>query len=630
MPQQPAPKPQPLITLLDDTLANQIAAGEVVERPASVVKELVENALDAGAQNITITVEEAGQRRIQVRDDGCGIGQNQLELALCRHATSKIKTTEDLFAITSLGFRGEALPSIASVSRFSMTSRSADAADAWQISTEGGNTPRIKPAAHPIGTTVTVDDLFFNTPARRKFLKAARTEAEHITDAVVRLAMAHPYVSFSLIADGNESLHFDAAQGDLLEGTLPRLADFMGRDFISNAITIDATRDALRIKGFVGLPTYNISTPRRQYLFVNNRPVKDRTLLAAFKHAYHDLLAHNRHPAGVLFLDIPPREVDVNVHPAKAEVRFKNSSDVFALIRGGVRRSLEAHSQTVSNTGTAQALRSFQMGRQPLSHVQIKAQLGRGKHVPMSDFTQTPSQGGWVSQPTIGGYGRPPSFDLADQPQAVSQGAATAEAAHASATHFSAHPLGAAVAQLHTTYIIAQTDDGMIMVDQHAAHERLVYERLKHQILQKKVEQQPLLIPDVVELAKADAALVAEYAEELQTFGLEVEQFGPAAIAVRATPALLGHMNSKTLLNDLVEDLRELKQGISLQTRLEETLSTMACHGSIRAGKRLTIDEMNALLRQMEQTPNSAQCNHGRPTYVKLSRNDIEKLFGRR
>jgi len=620
----------PMITLLDETLANQIAAGEVVERPASVVKELVENALDAGAQNITVTVEEAGLRRIQVRDDGCGIEHDQLALALCRHATSKIKTTEDLFSITSLGFRGEALPSIASVSRFSMTSRIANTPEAWQISTEGGKPPVTKPAAHPVGTTVTVDDLFFNTPARRKFLKSLRTEAEHVADVVVRLAMAHPYVSFTLMVDGQQTVHFDAAQGELLAETLPRLADFMGRDFIANALTIDATRDTLRLKGFVGLPTYNVSTPRRQYLFVNNRPVKDRTLLAAFKQAYHDLLAHNRHPAGVLFLDIPPREVDVNVHPAKAEVRFKNSSDVFALVRGGVRRSLDAHSQTVSNTGTTQALRSFQTSAQPLSHVQIEAQLGRNQHRPMSDFSQAPSQGGWVSQPTIGSYGRPPSLDLDDQPQAARQGAATAEAAQASALHFSAHPLGAAVAQLHATYIIAQTDDGMIMVDQHAAHERLVYERLKQQILQKKVEQQPLLIPDVVELTKADATIIAEYAEELATFGLEVEQFGPAAIAVRATPALLGHMNCKTLLNDLVEDLRELKEGLTLQSRLEETLSTMACHGSIRAGKRLTIDEMNALLRQMEQTPNSAQCNHGRPTYVKLSRVDIEKLFGRR
>ena len=471
-------KPRPVITLLDDNLANQIAAGEVVERPASVVKELVENAIDAGAQNVTVTIEESGQRRIQVRDDGCGIEKEQLELALSRHATSKIKTTEDLFSISSLGFRGEALPSIASVSRFNITSRIPEADEAWQIATEGGKNVSVKPAAHPVGTTVTVDDLFFNTPARRKFLKSDRTENDHINDTVVRLAMAHPYVSFTLVMDGTEVLNFDAAQGELLEDTLPRLTDFMGRDFISNAITVDTERGDLRIKGFVGLPTYNMSTARRQYLFVNNRPVKDRTLLAAFKYAYHDLLAHNRHPAGVLFLDIPAREVDVNVHPAKAEVRFKNSNDVFALVRGGVRRTLEAHSQTVSNTGTSQAMRAFQKGNwqtghQPLSHVQIEAQLSRGTHMPMGDYSQNPTQGSFVADPSIGQYGRPSGFDLQDAPQAVTQSGEAQQAAQASASTFSAHPLGAAVAQLHTTYIVAQTEDGMIMVDQHAAHERL-------------------------------------------------------------------------------------------------------------------------------------------------------------
>ncbi len=635
------PEKRPVITLLDDNLANQIAAGEVVERPASVVKELVENAIDAGANNITVIIDDAGQERIQVRDDGCGIEREQLELALSRHATSKIKTTEDLFSIASLGFRGEALPSIASVSHFNITSRIPDADEAWEISTNGGKNVTVKPAAHPVGTTVTVDDLFFNTPARRKFLKSGRTESEHISDTVVRLAMAHPYVSFKLIMDGNETLNFDAAQGELLEDTLPRLTDFMGRDFISNAITIDTERGDLRIKGFVGLPTYNMSTARRQYLFVNNRPVKDRTLLAAFKYAYHDLLAHNRHPAGVLFLDIPHREVDVNVHPAKAEVRFKNSNDVFALVRGGVRRSLEAHSQDVSDTGRTQALRMFQTNNQPLAGHQIEAQFGsRGTHsgshsgshsgMPLGAYSESSSYAGQVSEAQMPQYGRSSGFDLGSQPSALGQADYTQQASQASTEAYNEHPLGAAVAQLHTTYIVAQTEDGMIMVDQHAAHERLVYERLKKQIHEAQVERQPLLIPDVVELTKSDAALVADHAEELAVFGLEVEQFGPAAIAVRATPALLGHMNCKTLLNDLVEDLHELKKGVTLQSQLEETLSTMACHGSIRAGKRLSIDEMNAILRQMEQTPNSAQCNHGRPTYVKLSRNDIEKLFGRR
>ncbi len=595
---------KPIIQILDDKLANQIAAGEVVERPASVVKELVENALDANAKYIQVIIEEAGLKRIQVRDDGFGLSKEELPIALARHATSKISKVEDLFSITSFGFRGEALPSIASVSKFSMSSRVCGSDEAWKVISEGGKNNDLQPTAHPFGTTVVVDDLFYNTPARRKFLKSDRTELEHISDIVVRIAMAHPDKSFELLHNGQEIVRFSPAQGDLLTDALPRLADFMGRDFVSNAITVDAQRGDMRLFGFVSLPTYNMSTARRQYMYVNGRPVKDRTLLAAFKHAYHDLLARHRHPSCVLFLDIPPQEVDVNVHPTKAEVRFKNSSDVFGLIRGGVRRGLDEASQTVSDTGQQQALHAFKAPVQPMQQIPQMAQ-----------------QDWQVSQPSS-------SYSLAfdTPPQAHVEQAEAMQ----SVTDFQPHPLGAAVAQIHGTYIIAQTENGIIMVDQHAAHERLVYERFKKQIADRTAERQPLLIPDVIELPKVDVSVLLEYADELDFFGLEIEAFGPTAIAVRATPAILGQMNCDTLLKDLVEDLRSLKKGVSLQTRIEETLSTMACHGSIRAGRKLSINEMNAILRQMEETPNSAQCNHGRPTYVELSRFEIEKLFGRR
>ena len=613
--------------MLDDNLANQIAAGEVVERPASVVKELVENAIDAGAREIEVRVDNAGFKHIQVRDNGGGIPKEELPLAVRRHATSKIKQVSDLFEIHSLGFRGEALPSIASVSRFALTSRTPESAEAWVLTNKNPDQKmELKPAAQSVGTTVSVDDLFYNTPARRKFLKTPRTELEHITDTVVRLAMANPEKSFTLIHDGQESVRFESAQGDLISDRLARLSSFMGRDFVQNAVTVEAERDGMRLTGFSSLPTYNLSTPRRQFLYVNGRPVRDKTLVAAFKHAYHDLLARHRHPACVLFLEVPPRMVDVNVHPTKTEVRFKHGNEVFGLIKGGVRRALDDASRQVSDTGGQQALRAFQAEARQDTYSQ-QASF-------MSQQTSSSNFGGWPQQsqqhvPPLNvsaTYHQGKGYGL-DAPPAAN---ADSEAAGQSVEQYQQSTLGAAVAQIHTTYIIAQNADGMVMVDQHAAHERLVYERFKKQIQNSQVEQQQLLIPEVVELTKADAELVADHREELATFGLEVEQFGPTAIAVRGTPALLGQMDCQGLVRDLVEDLHTLKEEVTLQTQLEETLSTMACHGSIRAGRRLSIDEMNAILRQMEQTPNSAQCNHGRPTYVKLSRAEIEKLFGRR
>ena len=624
-----ADSPRQAIHILDDNLANQIAAGEVVERPASVVKELVENAIDAGARHIEVRAENAGFKHIQVRDDGAGIARDEIPLAVQRHATSKISKVADLFEIHSLGFRGEALPSIASVARFSVTSRTPESDEAWMLTNKNPEQkPELKPAAQGVGTTVVVDDLFYNTPARRKFLKTPRTELEHITDTVVRLAMANPETSFTLIHDGSEVVRFESAQGDLISDRLARLTNFMGRDFVQNAVTIEAEREGMRLTGFSSLPTYNLSTPRRQYLYVNGRPVKDKTLVAAFKHAYHDLLARHRHPACVLFLEVPPRLVDVNVHPTKTEVRFKQGNEVFGLIKGGVRQALDAASQSVSDTGTQQAMRAFMPDATPQPQQSSFMAAGGGS---VSGQAAAAQQEGWSTPPpseplhvSATYQGRPHGLE------APPKANANREEAQKSVETFQQAHLGAAVAQIHTTYIIAQTEDGMVMVDQHAAHERLVYERFKNQILNARVEQQQLLIPEVVELTKADAELVANHAEDLAVFGLDVEQFGPTAVTIRGTPALLGQMDCQGLVRDVVEDLRTLKEGVTLQGQLEETLSTMACHGSIRAGRRLSIDEMNAILRQMEETPNSAQCNHGRPTYVRLSRAEIEKLFGRR
>ena len=600
----------PKINILPDFLANQIAAGEVVERPSSVIKELVENALDASATHIEVLVEDYGLKRLVVRDNGCGISKDQLPLALSRHATSKITNTDDLFRIESFGFRGEALPSIASVSRFTMTSRTAEDDSAWQYSGEGGKHFELAPAAREIGTTIDVRDLFFNTPARLKFLKSRRTEMEHIQDTVVRLALAYPTVSLTLISDGDELVRFGSAQGTLLEDSLPRLSSFMGRDFVANAIAVNLQREDMAVRGFVSLPTYNLSTSRRQYLYINNRPVKDKLLIGALKSAYHDLLHTGRHPACVLFIDLPPKDVDVNVHPAKAEVRFKNGRDVFGMMMSVIRTQLKEHSQEVSTTPSQDALNRFKPGILPTQ----------------MHLTPTPE--------IISGSVQPQQMPVdVKEPEALQFAPVrTVEepAVDTSRETFTAHPMGAAIAQLHETYIIAESGVGLIVVDQHAAHERLVYERFKAGVLNGRVERQALLIPEIVELPASDIERLIQRAEELISFGLEVEQFGPQAVSVRATPALLGNVNPKQLLLDIVEDLRNLKPATSVQEMLEEMLSTMACHGSIRAGRRLSVDEMNAILRDMERTPNSAQCNHGRPTFVQLKKADIERLFGRR
>lgn len=600
------------IRTLPAALANQIAAGEVVERPASVVKELVENAIDAGATQIDITAEGGGIERIRVADNGNGIPKKELPLALERHATSKIQKVDDLFAIHTMGFRGEALPSIASVSHFTLTSRTKEADEAWQIRAIGGHIEPITPAALNTGTVVEVKDLFFNTPARRKFLKTSRTELEHMQDIVVRLALSHPACAFTFRHGNQELLNLNAAQSDLLDDQLGRLRDFLGNDFTENCVAVKAERDGLSVTGFTSLPTYNLANNRRQYLFVNGRPVKDRVLLSALKQAYHDRLAHNRYPVAVLFITLPVDMVDVNVHPTKAEVRFTQPQAVFSLIHAGVRHAIDGASRTASTTGASEALSRFQPSFAPRPTYQTPQTATPGASFAFQHATPQVAETN--------------ELEMDNAPQAKDRGIE----AMASTAQYSRFPLGAAVAQVHGTYILAQSETGMIMVDQHAAHERLVYERLKAQILNDEVPRQSLLMPEVVELSASEVDLLAARSEDLLKFGLEIEQFGPTAVNVRAVPALLGNTNAAALVHDVVEDLRGLKTETSLQTKLEELLSTMACHGSIRANRKLTMDEMNAILRQMEQTPNAAQCNHGRPTYVELNLPDIERLFGRR
>ncbi|HAG52846.1 MAG TPA: DNA mismatch repair endonuclease MutL [Alphaproteobacteria bacterium] len=619
------------IRILPDYLANQIAAGEVIERPASVIKELLENCVDADAQNITVIAENGGIDRISITDDGCGIAQEDLLNALKRHATSKIENTEDLFSINSFGFRGEALPSIASISKFTLTSRTAESDNAWAVVTEGAREFDLKPASHQVGTTVQVCDLFFNTPARRKFMKSTRSEQSAIQDVVIRTAIANPLISFKLIIDGVEKVNFSRSMGDDLEDYLPRLGQLLGKDFVKSAVAVEGIRDRMQIFGYTTLPTHNLGTNTKQYMFVNGRPVKDRLMLAALKQAYHDRLARNRHPICVLFVDLPPRQIDVNVHPAKAEIRFKNDREVFSLIYNSVKTILDEHSKETTTAATNEALSYFK----PQTQVRPQSEYVA------NDLWQASANASNMQQLSESKLGN--NFNTINNQDAglasfdFQAPITPAPAAHVvdeekqilSKQDFLNYPLGAAVAQVHNTFIVSQTTDGLILLDQHAGHERMVYEKLKADIMTKQVEVQSLLIPEIIEMSEFDVDLIVNAQEELAKFGLEVEGFGPTAVAVRGTPALMGKMSAKELILDLVEDLKELKGIDSLTSKLEHILATMACHGSIRSGRKMTVEDMNALLRQMEQVPNSAQCNHGRPTYVKISMTDIEKLFDR-
>jgi DNA mismatch repair protein MutL len=600
------------IRRLPPETVNRIAAGEVVERPASAVKELVENALDAGATRIEVEADGGGLTRILVSDDGCGLSPDDLALAVERHATSKLQPQADgswdLLHIATLGFRGEALPSIGSVARLAISARVAGA-EACSILVEGGAMGDIGPAAFAgeCGARVEVRDLFYATPARLKFMKSERSEQMAIAEEVKRQAMAHEAVGFTLDLDGRRALKLSPEHPGP-EGRLRRLAAVLGRDFQDNALEIDQEREGVRLSGFAGLPTYNRGNAAHQYLFVNGRPVRDRLLQGALRAAYADYLARDRHPAAALYLDLDPQLVDVNVHPAKAEVRFRDPALVRGLIVGALRHALAGAGHRASTTVAAQALGGF-----------------RPQSGPSAAGFSAYALGGWTpapAAPTIPGLAQATARVEADPFVAPQPSADVIDPVD--------YPLGAARAQVHETYVVAQTRDGIVIVDQHAAHERLVYERMKREMDEGGVMRQALLLPEVVELDPAEADRVIARADELAQFGLIIEPFGPGAVLVRETPALLGETNAGALIRDIADDLAENGQALALKERLEAVCSTMACHGSVRAGRRLTAAEMNALLREMESTPHSGQCNHGRPTYVELKLSDIERLFGRR
>jgi DNA mismatch repair protein MutL len=599
-----------MLRRLPSNLVNQIAAGEVVERPASAVKELVENAIDAGAHRIAVTLKEGGRTFLSVVDDGVGMSADELELAVERHCTSKLPDG-DLADIRTLGFRGEALPSIASVSRFTITSRPAGADTAWSLAIDGGAKARPMPAAHPFGTRVEVRDLFFATPARLKFLKEPRTESSHVADAMRRLAMAHPAIGFRLESEERTLIDLPAANPSLLEkgdaARLERLSAIMGRDFGENSLAIDANREGFRLTGFAGLPTLNRPTAQHQYLFVNGRPVRDKLLNGAVRGAYQDFLARDRNPMVALFLEAPPELVDVNVHPAKTEVRFRDAGIVRGLIVGALRTALSAAGHRASTTVSDAALGALR---------------------PHTGYSNPLPYGG------SGGGGYSPSIPrgLAEAAMQfmspfVEPSARVEAQAEANGRHY---PLGVARAQLHETYIVAQTDEGVVIVDQHAAHERLLHEKLKNQLESEGVKRQALLLPEVVEVGEDGARRLTQRAAELGEMGLVLEPFGLGAVVVRETPALLGEADIQGLVRDLADELAEMGDHLSLKEKVEEVCGTLACHISVRAGRRLSVEEMNALLRQMEATPHSGQCNHGRPTYVELKLADIERLFGRR
>jgi DNA mismatch repair protein MutL len=605
---------------LSEAIVNRIAAGEVVERPASVVKELVENSLDAGASRIDVLTDGGGRRLIRVADDGEGMTRADLALAVDRHATSKL-ADEDLVAISTLGFRGEALPSIGSVARLAIATRHQREPHAWSIEVDAGVKAELKPAALGEGTRVEVRDLFFATPARLKFLKLDRTEAEAVREVVRRLAMSRPDVAFTLAGEERAPVTF-AATLPGATGRLTRLGDVLGADFRANAVAIAAEREGVTVEGFAALPTLTRANALGQYLFVNDRPVRDKLLIGAVRAAYADYLPRDRHPLVALFVTLDAREVDVNVHPAKTEVRFRNAGLVRALIVHALKHALAREGTRAATTGGNATIAAFRPATpRGWDWRGSPARSGDPRRVPAfmrgGGFAEAAQAAFDVGAPAVG-------LDTSFDADIAAEGfaAPTADAFD--------HPLGAARAQVHETYIVAQTRDGLVIVDQHAAHERIVYEKLKAAIDKSGVARQILLIPDIVELDEADVERLVAHAEELARYGVVLESFGPGAVALRETPALLGEIDGAGLVRDLAEHISEWDEALPLERRLMHVAATMACHGSVRAGRRLKPQEMNALLREMEVTPNSGQCNHGRPTYVELKLTDIERLFGRR
>ena len=589
---------RPVIRQLDEAAVNRIAAGEVVERPASAVKELVENALDAGARRIAVDIAGGGKTLIRVTDDGCGMTADDLPLALSRHATSKIDGS-DLLAIHSFGFRGEALPSLGAVGRLTIRSRAAGH-DGAEIAVEGGRIGHPRPAALPRGTVVDLRDLFFATPARLKFLRSDRSETMAVAEVIRRLALAEPGVSFTLrdVTEGGEGRVLVQAEAADATG---RAARIIGRDFADNALWVDTERDGLRLTGLAALPTYSRGSAVTQYISVNGRPVQDRTLLGALRAAYFDVLSRDRHPAAVLDIACPPERVDVNVHPAKSEVRFREPEAVRSLIVGGLHAAIAGAGHRASST----------VGEATLAAMQPRVyQMDRPAQGVLRAAYAAQAPQGTTGMP---GFAEAPAARIEERPEGRDESL----------------PLGAAKAQLHGNYIVAQTASGMVIVDQHAAHERLVYERLKAQAA-GGIPSQALLIPEIVDLSPTDAARLLDAAPDLATLGLTVEPFGGNAVAVRETPAILGPVEAAPLIRDILDELADLGATTTLQSRIDAILSRMACHGSVRSGRSLRADEMNALLREMEATPGSGQCNHGRPTHVTLDLADIERLFGRR
>ena len=600
---------QPTIRRLEDAAINRIAAGEVVERPASAVKELVENAIDAGARQISVVVAEGGKRLIRVEDDGCGIAEDQLQLALARHATSKIDGS-DLLNIHTLGFRGEALASLAAVGRLSVTSRP-KGCDAAVIEAAAGTVEPVRPAASGLGTTVELRDLFFATPARLKFLRSERGEMRAVTDVVKRQAMSEPYAGFELLVEHSDASRkvfaVHAETGDPVQALSGRIQAILGKDFIENAVSVDAKRDGLHMTGFAALPTFSRGSAVHQHFFVNGRPVRDRLLIGALRAAYSDVLRRDRHAAAAIFIDCEPTLVDVNVHPSKSEVRFREPGVARGLVVSGLRHALAEAGHRSSSTIGTDVLGAFRAPPGEARVYQMDHRPGRGRAQVVEQEPQ--GDGGFLQDMDGVPAGRVEPVDAEDERLDF--------------------PLGAARAQFHENFILAQTRDGIILVDAHAAHERLVYERLKAQLAESGVARQALLVPEIVELGEM-AAEILEHAEDLQALGLAIEPFGQGAVAVQETPAILGQVDASRLLKDIADELEAGGSCGTLRARVDAVLSRIACHGSVRTGRLMRAEEMNALLREMEATPNSGQCNHGRPTYVELKMHDVERLFGRR
>ncbi len=605
------------IRYLPETLINQIAAGEVVERPAAAVKEMIENSIDAGSSRVEIDIHHGGKSKIVISDNGFGMDANEIAASLDRHATSKLPD-EDLLHIKHLGFRGEALASISAVGRVLIQSRHKDTNESWEVNCDAGKKSEVRPSSHPEGTRIEIKDLFYATPARLKFQKTERAEFGAIKDTVTRLAMAYPQVSFRLTHDGAQKLNLPA----VLDAQ-SRLSSILGREFGENAMDISATRDGIHLSGHAALPTYHRGTSQYQYLFVNGRAVKDKLLHGCVRAAYADVLHRDRHPVLALFLNLPPDEVDVNVHPAKAEVRFRDPQIIRSMIIGALKAAIHEGGFKSASTVASQTLRSFEIGKpQNQNYNPLPLHRGAQPAVPSSYTNGSYSN---LAEATHSSY----------QPQTMlpteMMPSARAEAIEKTISEETHHPLGAARAQLHENYIVAQTSNGLVIVDQHAAHERLVYERFKEQMSETGIEKQGLLTPDIIELEETQIQKILDHSETLSKLGLEIESFGNGAVAVHSIPAILGNkVDTKRIVYNIADELTDQDHTDVLEEKINHILSTMACHGSVRSGRRLNAEEMNALLRQMEETPLSGQCNHGRPTYVELSLKDIERLFGRR